>query len=89
MEITRENFKFCLVCVFVIFFFFFLGGGGGGGGLCLSFRFLFCADLFLSLKHIPLLQLEGWGINPALHEAFLRQVFSHIRGKRTVRHVQV
>ena len=53
----------------------------------LFFSVPFC--LIFPLKQIPLLQLEGWGINPALREAFLRQVFSHIRGKRTVRHAQV
>ena len=74
-------------------YYFFWGGGGGRGGkplFCFSFCLLFCSvlDIFPS-KQIPLLQLEGWGMNPALREAFLRQVFSHIRGKRTVRHAQV
>ena len=41
-----------------------------------------------SLKEIPFLQLEGWGSNPALREAFSKQYFGHFRGKRTVRNVR-
>ena len=40
-----------------------------------------------NLNKIPLLQLKGWGFNPALREAFNKLQFygPHLRGKRTVR----
>ena len=65
-----------------------LNYAGGGGIPVVCHKSFFPFDWKERIKNeenlnkIPLLQLKGWGFNPALREAFNKL---HLRGKRTVR----